>query len=75
MKLNEKKFDDQNEDDESKRGDKSVFGYNSFFDISSLKLFTSKNVTSLTPWRSKKEKSILNLHKNDDTYYFFFVYM
>ena len=49
-KLNEDKFDDQNGgDDELKRGDKSVFGYNSFFDISSLKLFTSKNVTSLTP--------------------------
>ena len=49
MKLNEGKFDDQSSDDELKRGDKSVFGYNSFFDISSLKLFTSKNLTSLTP--------------------------
>ena len=49
MKLNEEKFDDQSGDDELKRGDKSVFGYNSFFDISSLKLFTNKNVTSLTP--------------------------
>lgn len=28
---------------------KSVFGYNSFFDISSLKVFTRDNVTSITP--------------------------